>query len=212
MVRKATAQEMEILLTSPSAAQPHCSTRAAALGWKTYSRPRCRMGCRCRRLVRPTCATSCSERRDLTTGGYRPGAGALPARPGGPAPPPLPSTRGGPAELRALLARREKHIHHGQRNQSRSAESMVYSTVGSVKAKPSLVSRFGTTYMSPVICSASSPRAARIATVGTRRNRGRCDAAARASVNSALVVGCGRVRLYGPAACSLVPAHRTTAR
>jgi hypothetical protein len=115
VVRKATAQEMEILPTSPSAAQPHCSTRAAAPGWKTYSRPRCRVGCRCRRLVRPTCATSCSERRDLTTGGYRPGAGALPARPGGPAPPPLPSTRGGPAELRALLAWREKHIHHGQR-------------------------------------------------------------------------------------------------
>ena len=34
MVRKATAQEMEILPTSPSAAQPHCSTRAAAPGWK----------------------------------------------------------------------------------------------------------------------------------------------------------------------------------
>lgn len=39
MVRKATAQEMEILPTSPSATQPHYSTRAAAPGWKTYSRP-----------------------------------------------------------------------------------------------------------------------------------------------------------------------------
>jgi hypothetical protein len=39
------------------------------------------MGCRCRQLVRPTYATSPSERRNLTTGVcYRPGADGPPAR------------------------------------------------------------------------------------------------------------------------------------
>ena len=74
--------------------------------------------------------------------------------------------------------------------------------MGSLKTKPSPVSRSGIAYTSPTSCPASSPRAVRMIGVGMRRNRGRCNAAARASLNSALVVGCGKVRLYGPEACS----------
>jgi hypothetical protein len=48
-------------------------SRIAGVG--NVFRAECCMGCGCSRLVRPTCATSCSERRDLTTGVcYRTGA------------------------------------------------------------------------------------------------------------------------------------------
>jgi hypothetical protein len=67
VVRKAVAQEMQILPRSQGAARPRCSTRAASPGLGNAFRAEVLHGMRCRRLVPPTSATSRSEQRDLTT-------------------------------------------------------------------------------------------------------------------------------------------------
>ena len=109
-------------------------------------------------------------------------------------------------------SRRRVYVDHSRASAPWTAEATVARTSGSLNTKPSAVSRSGTTYMSPSSCSASSPRAVRSITVGARKKHRRPQRPGQGVGELGVRAGSGIVRLYGPRACAVVAAQRTTPR